>query len=794
MKAKKRLAVLSAAAAFAGALAAEHAQAAVGTWQTGNADWTTSNSTPWGGAANIPKAIGDTAIFSSAPSNTAVNPNIKNSDIIVGTIQFNDNNAYNITTQGNGSLTLDNTGTSAAVINVLNTNSANQQITAAFSLKDNLSVTNNSASSLTLAGGITESPANAALTFTKDGSGLVILSGSNTITGATTINAGTLRVSGGLAISNGSTVSLANTAGANFDISASETIGSLNGGGAIGGNVTIAAGQTLTTGAASGTQTYSGVISGGATANYVKSGGSTQILAGTNTYGGTTTVSGGTLTVDGALSGTTQVNVSGGTLNGSGSITGNVAISSGAISGGAYAPATLGRTGGNITGGTFTVSGDYTNSGFGAGNNFSAKGGTSGVTAGATINNAGNDDQTLTGAGISSGGNTITPTIDFGNVRAGSNNGRNFAVTYGGDTAGPTLRGAIKTGSLASPFGITGGGSGIGFTLAHGASTAAQTATFNPSAGGSFSSSFTVENNFDDVRDQTVAVTGAAYRYALQNLSTTTASFSIVHVGDVVANQNVTFGNIASTDGFSDNLGGAFGTPSNTGILVAGSATVAAGNTNTPGSMTLGIDTASAGSRNGTVNVNFTSLPTVALDSPSLGSSAVTVTGQVNDYAATSLAKDSGDGSLTGGGTSYTLDLGQISQGGGTLAQILAIANVGGSASFTDLLDGSFNVSGAGSFNLSGFAAFFTPGGITGGSDRNGLQVALNGNLAPGIYTGNFIFTPRGTNASGYDQALSSGPITVSLTGEVLAVPEPATGLFALSLGGLALLARRRRR
>ena len=90
--------------------------------------------------------------------------------------------------------------------------------------------------------------------------------------------------------------------------------------------------------------------------------------------------------------------------------------------------------------------------------------------------------------------------------------------------------------------------------------------------------------------------------------------------------------------------------------------------------------------------------------------------------------------------------------------------------------------------------AFFTSGGIAGGDDRNGLQVALDGNLAPGIYTGNFIFTPRGTNAGGYDEALSSGPITVSLTGEVLAVPEPATGLFALSLGGLALLARRRRR
>ncbi|MEO5916809.1 MAG: autotransporter-associated beta strand repeat-containing protein [Luteolibacter sp.] len=49
----------------------------------------------------------------------------------------------------------------------------------------------------------------------------------------------------------------------------------------------------------SGPYTYSGTIGGGANVSIVKNGGGTQILTGTNTYGGDTTVAGGILSVDG---------------------------------------------------------------------------------------------------------------------------------------------------------------------------------------------------------------------------------------------------------------------------------------------------------------------------------------------------------------------------------------------------------------------------------------------------------------------------------------------------------------
>ena len=66
--------------------------------------------------------------------------------------------------------------------------------------------------------------------------------------------------------------------------------------------------NTLTVGIAGGNTTFAGSINGTG-GNLVKDTNSTQVLSGTNAYTGTTTVSGGTLEVQGSLSGTTAVTV-----------------------------------------------------------------------------------------------------------------------------------------------------------------------------------------------------------------------------------------------------------------------------------------------------------------------------------------------------------------------------------------------------------------------------------------------------------------------------------------------------
>ena len=143
--------------------------------------------------------------------------------------------------------------------------------------------------------------------LTISGGSAETLAGTNTYTGATTINGGTLALSGTGSIATSSGVSLA-TAGT-FDISqttlgASITTLSDTGSGQA-GKVKLGS-QTLTI--TNGSTTFSGVISGGG--GLTISGGSAETLAGTNTYTGATTITGGTLALSGTGSIATSSGVS----------------------------------------------------------------------------------------------------------------------------------------------------------------------------------------------------------------------------------------------------------------------------------------------------------------------------------------------------------------------------------------------------------------------------------------------------------------------------------------------------
>jgi len=114
---------------------------------------------------------------------------------------------------------------------------------------------------------------------------------------------------------------------------ATTTIGSLNGSGIIevvaqGGASSF--GQTLSIGNDNGSGIYSGVIADGANVmTLIKTGTGTQTLADANTYTGTTTVSGGTLLVNGSIDGNTMTVQTGATLGGDGTINGPVTVNAG---------------------------------------------------------------------------------------------------------------------------------------------------------------------------------------------------------------------------------------------------------------------------------------------------------------------------------------------------------------------------------------------------------------------------------------------------------------------------------
>jgi autotransporter-associated beta strand protein len=141
-------------------------------------------------------------------------------------------------------------------------------------------------------------------------------------------------------------------AGAIFDLNGvSQTLASVADTGVGGGLLTSMAGVPATlalAGNASLTNTFSGTITDAGPSgalNLVKSGTSTQILAGSTGYHGTTTVTGGALLIDGAL-GTNSVTVTGGILGGTGSVGGPIIIQPGGAlaPGGSLSPLTISNT------------------------------------------------------------------------------------------------------------------------------------------------------------------------------------------------------------------------------------------------------------------------------------------------------------------------------------------------------------------------------------------------------------------------------------------------------------------
>ncbi|WFU76748.1 autotransporter domain-containing protein [Bradyrhizobium sp. CB2312] len=183
-------------------------------------------------------------------------------------------------------------------------------------------------SSTTFAGVIQDGAGKTGLT--KTGTGILMLGGTiaNTYSGPTTVAAGTLQAGNNNVFGNNSAMTVAS--GATLDLRAySNAVGSLAGAGTVTNSFRNRS-ATLTAGGDNSSTAFSGVIEDGSgTIALTKTGTGKLTLSGTNSYTGATTVSAGTLEVEGSIanSGLTTV-ASGATLTGSGTL-GNTTIASG---------------------------------------------------------------------------------------------------------------------------------------------------------------------------------------------------------------------------------------------------------------------------------------------------------------------------------------------------------------------------------------------------------------------------------------------------------------------------------
>ena len=286
------------------------------------------------------------------------------------------------------------------------------------------------------------------------------------------------------------------------------------------------------------------------------------------------------------------------------------------------------------------------------------------------------------------------------------------------------------------------------------------------------------------VGSQAITVNGNVYAPAVQQLNTSAVAFGTVRVGDVVAAKTVSVSNTASgalVDTLNAGLGAAAAP-----FTAAGSVAVAAGATNNTG-LTVALNTATAGIYNSSSLVTFASHNSELADL-ALGTANVALSAQVNNLAATTLAK-SGAGTFSGGPSVFNLNFGSITLGATDGTATLTLSN--SATGPADALAGSFNLAAlqpGDPFALSGFNSFAN---LAAGASLGPLTVSFSGTTL-GTFDRTVLINRVSTNGSGPDLALTT--LQLHLQGSVVAVPEPGT--WALWLTGMAMqggLARRRR-
>ncbi|WP_435636042.1 Ig-like domain-containing protein [Pseudomonas solani] len=225
------------------------------------------------------------------------------------TLTLSGSNTYGATTVSAGTLSVasdSNLGSGTLTLGAGTTLAVTSAATLDNAIALSGSATVNTSADTTLSGVISGSN-----NLTKTGASTLTLTGNNTYSGSTSVNSGTLSIASDANLGAGA-LNLAN--GTTLQITGNTTLDNAL---ALTGLVTVNAGAAAT---------LSGTISG--TGSLIKAGASNLTLSGSNTNSGTTTVSAGTLVVDGSTASATTV-ANGATLAGSGTLGGDVVVQSG---------------------------------------------------------------------------------------------------------------------------------------------------------------------------------------------------------------------------------------------------------------------------------------------------------------------------------------------------------------------------------------------------------------------------------------------------------------------------------
>ncbi|QNN22838.1 choice-of-anchor D domain-containing protein [Planctomycetales bacterium ZRK34] len=422
----------------------------------------------------------------------------------------------------------------------------------------------------------------------------------------------------------------------------------------------------------------------------------------------------------------------------------------------------------NLGANDFHVMVDYSNGNFGVGNSFNHRVNVSGT--GLIL-----ADNPFT---ISLGGDFAGGVIDFGELHAGDTITKNLVINHDGKPGeSPDVRVAIQT--SVNGGNITDGQlSGAGVTasnlgpIAAGGNSGPLGITITAANGGALTGqTIHVEDNFDNVDSVNTEITGAVYRFANPTDHTPEpVNFGNVRLGSVV-NQNLSLTNDVIDDGFSENLNAAIasdGTP----VSAAGSFSGLAPGMTDNASLSVGVDTSTAGAKVGSATISLQSDGTGinSLGITDLSSQTVNVSASVYRPAEADLAP-------------VTVNLGiiHVGDGGGMISQSLTSTNIAANDGFSEHLDGSFVIAtGAGVSGSGNFTNLATD------SSSDALSIAVDTSAARAV-TGSatYNFQSNGSNF-GLGPNIDLGNQSVNIAAQVNNYADPILNAFA-GVGSLTM-------
>jgi hypothetical protein len=366
-------------------------------------------------------------------------------------------------------------------------------------------------------------------------------------------------------------------------------------------------------------------------------------------------------------------------------------------------------------------------------------------------------------------GDTVNQALTIQNTAAADGFSEKLNAAFSGSTGAVTTSGAGV--SLLNPGATNNTGLSVGLnTTTAGAKIGTVTVAYQSDGTG------TTGGAPVGVRTQTIDVNGNVFRLAAAG-TIGAVNFGAVHVGDTV-NQALTIQNTAAADGFSEKLNASFGATSDARITTSGAVNLLAAGASNTTSMVVGLNTAAAGTVNGTARVNFQSdgTGTSGFAATGIGSQDVGVSGDIQTTAAVfRLAQPSAH-------SPEPVTLGNV-RVGAVAQQALTISNLAPNDGFSEKLNASIGGATAG-VTATGAFTLLAPGapGNAAATNTTSLVVGLDTTSAGAkVGTAAITLVSDGTGTSGLGTT-SLGTQTVNVSGNVFRLANPTLNTSAVTL------------